>query len=75
METVQTDIVWVLPLFLGALLLLASAFAWWRVGNGKVIEGRRLLPSDSDLRQAANLSALAFGLLAIALLALFWTRI
>lgn len=73
--TTQTDIVWVLPLFLGSLFLLATAFAWWRVGNGKVVEGHKLPPSDSDLRHAASLSAISLGLLAIALLALFWARL
>lgn len=75
MEADQTDVLWVLPLFLGTLLLMAAAFAWWRVGNGKVIGDQRIKPGDGDLRQAANVSALAFGLLAIALLALFWVRL
>jgi hypothetical protein len=70
----QTDVLWLLPLFLAALFLLASAQLWWRVAHGKRIGGVELKPGPGDLKLAAFASCVSSLLLAVSIFAAFWVR-
>lgn len=64
----------ILLAFLGALFLIAAASDWWRVAREADREGSSNRPALSvhRLRRAAGTTALAFGLLAAALLVMLW---
>lgn len=70
----NVDVIWLLPLFLGALLLLASAFSWFRVAHGTKVHGVAFAPGDAELKNAASITSLALGLMALAIFGWLWVR-
>lgn len=62
------DLAYLAPLFLAGVLLLGSAQMWWLVG-------RRKDPTAADFRAAAKVTAIALGLLGLAIVAAFAVRL
>ena len=62
------DLAYLAPLFLAGVLLVGSAQMWWLIG-------RRENPTAADFRTAARITAIALGLLGIAIIAAFAVRI
>ena len=61
------DLAYLLPLFLAGVLLVGSGQMWWLIG-------RRNEPTAEDFRAAARFTAIALGLLGIAIIAAFAVR-
>lgn len=61
------DLAYLVPLFLAGVLLVGSAQMWWLIG-------RREDPTAADFRAAARVTAMALGLLGIAIVAAFAVR-
>lgn len=61
------DLAYLVPLFLGGVLLLGSAQMWWMIG-------RRAEPTAADFRAAARVTAIALGMLGIGIIAAFAVR-
>jgi len=62
------DLAYLVPLFLAAVLLLGSAQMWWLIG-------RRAEPTAEDFRAASRFTAIALGMLGIAIIAAFAVRL
>jgi preprotein translocase subunit Sss1 len=62
------DLVYLAPLFLAGVLLVGSAQMWWLIG-------KRGDPTPEDFRAAAKVTAIALGLLGIAIIGAFMVRI
>lgn len=62
------DLAYLAPLLLAGVLLLGSAQMWWLIG-------RRKDPTAEDFRAAANVTAIALGMLGIAIVAAFAVRV
>jgi hypothetical protein len=61
------DLAYLVPLLLAGVLLLGSAQMWWLIG-------RRSDPTAADFRVAARVTAIALGMLGIAIIAAFAVR-
>jgi hypothetical protein len=61
------DLAYLVPLFLAGVLLIGSAQMWWLIG-------RRTDPSPEDYRAASRVTAIALGMLGIAIIAAFAVR-
>ena len=62
------DLVYLVPLFVAAVLLVGSAQMWW-------LMGRRRDPTAADFQAAAKITAIALGLLGIGIIAAFAVRL
>lgn len=62
------DLAYLVPLFLAGVLLLGSAQMWWLIG-------RRADPTPADFRAAARVTAIALGMLGIAIVAAMAVRL
>ena len=62
------DLAYLAPLFLAGVLLVGSAQMWWLIG-------RRADPTAADFRAAAKVTAIALGMLGIAIIAAFAVRL
>ena len=62
------DLTYLVPLFLSGVLLLGSAQMW-------LLIGRRKEPTAEDFRAAARVTAIALGMLGIAIIATFAVRL
>ena len=71
----QQDLVWLVPLLLAGLALLAAARLWWFASQGQWAVGVNLKPSDNDLQNAAFATCLASWLVALATLGYIFARL
>lgn len=71
----QQDLVWLVPLFLAGLALLAAARLWWFVTQGQSVVGVSLNSGESDLRNAAFATCLGSWLVALATLGFIFARL
>lgn len=62
------DLAYLAPLLLAGVLLLGSAQMWWLIG-------RRKDPTAEDFRAASSVTAIALGMLGLAIVAAFAVRI
>lgn len=62
------DLVYLVPLFLSGVLLVGSAQMWWLIGMRKE-------PTAEYFRAASRVTAIALGLLGIAIIAVFAVRL
>ena len=70
----QNDLIWLVPLFLAGLVLLAAARHWWFVTQDEWAMAFNLNLSDHDLRNGAFATCLASWLLALAALGFIFAR-
>ena len=62
------DLIYLVPIFVAAVLLVGSGQMWWLIG-------RRKDPTAEDFRAAARVTAIALGLLGLGIIAAFAVRL